>query len=159
MNSIYRATTTTTTIKVFRNRISATFLQHKQQQCQPQQRKLSNTASCSAGGKLRVSRGQADDASSYGPLTDLPDFTIIKRSKKPVISVSDVDKNSVISDAVGDEFSTSQPPVAVMTKRQMRRQMQRVSIGATIASLLKEIDEQKVEEGKYGILEEQHRDY
>ena len=149
MNSIYRATTATTTIKVLRSRIPATFLQHKQQQCQqPQQRKLSNTTSCSAGGKLRVSRGQADDASSYGPLTDLPDFTIIKRNKKPVIS-----------DADGDECRTSQPPVAVMTKRQMQRQMQRVSIGATIVNLLKEIDEQKVEEGKYGILEEQHRDY
>ena len=152
MNSIYRATTATTTIKVLRSRIPATFLQHKQQQCQqPQQRKLSNTTSYSAGGKLRVSRGQADDASSYGPLTDLPDFTIIKRNKKPV--------NSVDNNSDGDEFCTSQPPVAVMTKRQMRRQMQRVSIGATIANLLKEIDEQKVEEGKYGILEEQHKDY
>lgn len=143
MNSIYRATTTTTTaaIAALRRHIPATFLQ--QQQCQ---RHLSNTASCSAGGKLRVSRGQAEDATSYGPMTDLPDFTIVKRNKTSVGSASD------------DECRTS-PPAAVMTKRQMRRQMKRVSIGATIANLLKEIDEQKVEKGKYGILEEQHRDY
>ena len=89
-----------------------------------------------AGGKLRVRRGQAEDATSYGPMTDLPDFTI----------VTDVE--------VGDDRRA-----AVMTKRQMRRQMRRVRIGATIASLLREIEEQKVETGKYGILEEQHRDY
>lgn len=139
MNPIYRATT-----KVLQRQLPATFLQQQQQQCH---RHLTSTASCSAGGKLRVSRGQAEDASSYGPMTDLPDFTVVKRNKKSVISGSD---------GVGDECRTSP---AVMTKRQMQRQMQRVSVGATIANLLKEIDEQKVETGKYGILEEQHRDY
>uniref|UniRef100_A0A7M5XCM9 Large ribosomal subunit protein mL52 n=1 Tax=Clytia hemisphaerica TaxID=252671 RepID=A0A7M5XCM9_9CNID len=92
-------------------------------------RLLSNSSALLAGGKSRVLRGQAEDATSYGPLTDLPDWTYV--DERPV----------------------------TLTKRQMKRQMRRVKIGADIAILLKEIDEQKVEHGKYGTLEEQHRDY
>ena len=104
-----------------------------------QQRPLSSTPCLTAGGKLRVQRGQAEDATSYGPITDLPDFTVVKKWRN-------------------NEGDANDGQVG-LTKRQMKRQMRRVSLGATITSLLKEIDEQKVETGKYSILEEEHKDY
>jgi len=94
-----------------------------------QYRLLSNSNRVLAGGKFREKQGQAADGYSYGPLTDLPDWTYVN------------DGNDV-----------------VMTKRQIKRQMKRVKMGADISRLLKEIDEQKIS-SEYGKLEEQHRDY
>ena len=94
-----------------------------------QYRLLSNSSRVLAGGKFREKKGQAADGYSYGPLTDLPDWTYVD------------DGNNV-----------------AMTKRQIKRQIKRVKMGADISRLLKEIDEQKTS-SEYGKLEEQHRDY
>ena len=88
---------------------------HLQDFITSQCRLLSNSSAVLAGGKSRVRRGQAEDATSYGPLTDLPDWTYV--DERPIN----------------------------LTKRQMKRQMRRVRIGTDIANMLREIDEQKVE--------------
>ena len=66
-----------------------------------------------AGGNYRQTKGIARDGYSYGPLTDLPDWTYVE------------DKPTVV------------------TKRQKLRQMKRVKMASDIARLLKEVDERK----------------
>ena len=75
---------------------------------------IATTCSALAGGRYRRNLGLPKDRLSFGPMTDIPDWTYVDQSKPPVVSV-----------------------------KQRRRQMKRVEIGATISRLLKEIDEQK----------------
>ena len=79
-----------------------------------QTRYFSLTCAVLGGGKSRRRRGIAIDQLSFGPLTDLPDWTYVDECKPPVV-----------------------------TKRQQIRQMKRVQMGTQITKLLREVDEQK----------------